>query len=68
MGKLLDRAIEKMRELPEDQQDMAAAQLIGCLAAFFNAPHNGRTLQNPLTRSAYFAFTSLNGPVARWPV
>jgi hypothetical protein len=34
MGKLLEQAIEKVRELPEDQQDMAAAELIGCLADF----------------------------------
>jgi hypothetical protein len=34
MTKLLERAIEKVRELPEDEQDMAAAELIGYLAEF----------------------------------
>jgi hypothetical protein len=34
MSKLLERAIEKVRELPEDEQDMAAAELIGYLAEF----------------------------------
>jgi hypothetical protein len=34
MSKLLERAIEKVRELPEEEQDMAAAELIGYLAEF----------------------------------
>jgi hypothetical protein len=34
MSKLLERAIEKVRELPEDEQDLAAAELIGYLADF----------------------------------
>jgi hypothetical protein len=38
MSKLLEQAIEKVRELPEDQQDIAAAELIGYLADFAT-PH-----------------------------
>jgi hypothetical protein len=34
MSKLLEQAIEKARQLPEDEQDMAAAELIGYLADF----------------------------------
>jgi hypothetical protein len=34
MSKLLERAIAKVRELPEEEQDMAAAELIGYLAEF----------------------------------
>jgi hypothetical protein len=34
MRKLLEQAIEKVRQLPEDEQDMAAAELIGYLADF----------------------------------
>jgi hypothetical protein len=34
MSKLLERAIEKVRQLPEAEQDMAAAELIGYLADF----------------------------------
>jgi len=34
MSKLLERAIEKVRELPEDEQEMAAVELIGFLAEF----------------------------------
>jgi hypothetical protein len=34
MSKLLQQAIEKVRELPEEEQDMAAAELIGYLADF----------------------------------
>jgi hypothetical protein len=34
MSKLLEQAIEKVRELPEKEQDMAAAELLGYLADF----------------------------------
>jgi len=34
MSKLLEQAIEKVRQLPEQEQDMAAAELIGYLADF----------------------------------
>jgi hypothetical protein len=34
MTKLLDTAIEKARELPEPDQDIAAAELLGVLADF----------------------------------
>ena len=34
MSKLLEQAIEKVRQLPEAEQDMAAAELIGYLADF----------------------------------
>jgi hypothetical protein len=34
MTKLLDQAIRKARELPEDEQDIAAAELLGILADF----------------------------------
>jgi hypothetical protein len=34
MSKLLQQAIEKVRELPEEEQDMAAAELIGYLSDF----------------------------------
>ena len=34
MSKLLQQAIERVRELPEEEQDMAAAELIGYLADF----------------------------------
>ena len=34
MSKLLDHAIEKARELPEGDQDIAAAELLGVLADF----------------------------------
>jgi len=34
MSKLLDQAVERARELPENEQDMAAAELIGYLADF----------------------------------
>lgn len=34
MTKLLDTAIEKVRELPEHDQDIAAAELLGVLADF----------------------------------
>jgi hypothetical protein len=34
MTKLLERVIEKVRQLPQDEQDMAAAELIGYLADF----------------------------------
>ena len=32
--KLLEQAIQKVRELPENEQDMAAAELLGYLAEF----------------------------------
>jgi hypothetical protein len=34
MSKLLQQAIEKVRELPEEEQDMAAVELIGYLSDF----------------------------------
>jgi hypothetical protein len=34
MSKLLEQAIEKVRQLPENEQDIAAAELIGYLADF----------------------------------
>ena len=34
MTKLLEKAIDKVRQLPEDAQDMAAVELIGILADF----------------------------------
>jgi hypothetical protein len=34
MSKLLQQAIERVRQLPEEEQDMAAAELIGYLADF----------------------------------
>jgi len=34
MSKLLDQAVERARELPEHERDMAAAELIGYLADF----------------------------------
>jgi len=34
MTKLLEQAIERVRQLPEAEQDMAAAELIGYLADF----------------------------------
>jgi hypothetical protein len=34
MSKLLEQAIEKVRELPENEQDMAAAELLGYVADF----------------------------------
>jgi hypothetical protein len=34
MSKLLEQAIEKVRELPEPEQDIAAAELLGYLADF----------------------------------
>jgi hypothetical protein len=34
MSKLLQQAIEKVRELPEDEQEMAAVELIGYLSDF----------------------------------
>jgi hypothetical protein len=34
MSKLLEQAIERVRQLPEGEQDMAAAELIGYLADF----------------------------------
>jgi len=34
MTELLDQAIRKARELPEDEQDIAAAELLGILADF----------------------------------
>lgn len=34
MSKLLEQAIEKARELPENDQDIAAAELLGVLADF----------------------------------
>jgi hypothetical protein len=34
MSKLLQQAIERGRQLPEEEQDMAAAELIGYLAEF----------------------------------
>ena len=34
MSRLLEQAIEKVRQLPEQEQDMAAAELIGYLADF----------------------------------
>ena len=34
MSKLLEQAIEKARELPEHDQDIAAAELLGVLADF----------------------------------
>ena len=34
MSELLERAIERVRQLPEAEQDMAAAELIGYLADF----------------------------------
>jgi hypothetical protein len=37
MSKLLEQAIEKVRELPEHEQDMAAAELLGYLADFPSA-------------------------------
>ena len=34
MTKLLEEAIERVRELPANEQDMAAAELLGYLADF----------------------------------
>ena len=34
MSTLLDKAIEKARELPESDQDIAAAELLGLLSEF----------------------------------
>jgi hypothetical protein len=34
MSKLLQQAIERVRQLPEEEQDMAAAELIGYLSDF----------------------------------
>lgn len=34
MTKLLEKAIEKARELPDEDQDLAAAELLGVLADF----------------------------------
>jgi hypothetical protein len=34
MTELLEQAIAKIRELPEDEQDVAAAELIGLLVDF----------------------------------
>ena len=34
MTKLLEAAIAKLRELPEDEQDTAAAELLGYIADF----------------------------------
>ena len=34
MSKLLEQAFEKVRELPEPEQDMAATELLGFLADF----------------------------------
>jgi hypothetical protein len=34
MTKLLEEAIQKVRALPENEQDMAAAELLGYLAEF----------------------------------
>jgi len=34
MSRLLDRAIQKARELPDSEQDMAAAELLGYLDDF----------------------------------
>ena len=37
MSKLLEQAFEKVRELPEPEQDMAATELLGFLADFPSA-------------------------------
>jgi hypothetical protein len=37
MSKLLDQAIEKARGLPEPDQDIAAAELLGVLADFLSS-------------------------------
>jgi hypothetical protein len=42
---MLEQAIEKLRELPEREQEMAAAELFGYLAGF-SAPKEGTAISN----------------------
>jgi hypothetical protein len=45
LGKMLEQAIEKLRELPEREQDIAAAELLGYLAGF-SAPKERPAISN----------------------
>ena len=61
MTKLLDQAIKKARELPEDEQDIAAAELLGILADF---PTPDERLAIERARSAYARGETI--PVDQW--
>jgi hypothetical protein len=45
LGKMLEQAIEKLRELPEREQDIAAAELLDYLAGF-SAPKKHPAISN----------------------